>query len=311
MNPLRLKIELDIPKNELPYLWPSFFNIGSCFAQNQSSKMRRLGFAVSDNPFGILYNPVSIQHLLDRVASDNFYTPNDFYLEEDYFSFEHHGSYHYSSLENAVQKSNDIIKKSKKVFKDSDICLITLGTSLVYEYEGNIVANCHRIPNQKFNHTQLTHSDVLSSLHSIVSACKKIAPSSSVIFSVSPIRHLKSGIVESSRSKSVLIAAIHEFMDDYTNDDISYFPGYEIFMDELRDYRFSKEDLTHPNDQAQHYIWDRFCETYFSKQTLDIIQSVNDFRRLEEHRPQKEDKHAKQVYQMKQKLKNQYPFLTI
>lgn len=292
-------------------MWPSFFNIGSCFAQTQSNRMRRLGFMVSDNPFGILYNPVSIQHLLDRVASNNFYTPNDFYLKEDYFSFEHHGSYHYSSMDKAVQKSNDIIKESKKVFKDSDICLITLGTSLVYEYEGNIVANCHRIPNQKFNHTQLTHSDVLWSLQSIVDSCKVINPGITIIFSVSPIRHLKSGVVKSSRSKSVLIAAIHEFIDGYTDDDISYFPGYEIFMDELRDYRFSNEDLTHPNEQAQRYIWDRFCEAYFSERTLDIIQSVNDFRRLEEHRPQKEDKHTKQVQQTRQKLKNQYPFLTI
>ena len=132
-----------------------------------------------------------------------------------------------------------------------------------------------------------------------------------LIFTVSPIRHLRSGIVESNRSKAILISIIHDLIESLKDPNISYFPAYEIFIDELRDYRFSKEDLSHPNKQAQDYIWRRFCNTYFANDTKTIISSVEKYSNFKNHQPLKVESHQEQLNDMKQQLLRTYPFLNL
>tara|TARA_B100001093_G_C26757563_1_gene984124 strand:- start:553 stop:1488 length:936 start_codon:yes stop_codon:yes gene_type:complete len=311
MNPIKLKIDFDIAQKEIPIKWPSFFNMGSCFAENQSSRLTELGFSLYSNPFGIIYNPVSIKKILCRITDDNKYISSDFKSVNGYFSLEHHGSFKYELLENAIDQSNSILNKTKEKLKQTDICIITLGTSLVYQYDYKIVANCHRLPTKDFQQVQLTHQQVLNSIASITNCFKSLNKNIHITFTVSPIRHLRSGVIENSRSKAVLISAIHDFTESGENTNTSYFPAYEIFIDELRDYRFSNEDFVHPTKQAQDYIWDRFCDTYFSKNTKTIISSVKNYTNFKNHRPIKLEPYQEKLDQMKKQLIKTYPFLSL
>ena len=187
---------------------------------------------------------------------------------------------------------------------------ITLGTSLVYTYSDTTVANCHKVPNNEFKQRQLTFAEVKKSIETITEHVSKLNKNAHLIFTVSPIRHLRSGVAESSRSKATLLAALHEAIAD--NDQASYFPSYEIFMDELRDYRFAKEDMTHPTMQAQEYIWQKFCDTYFSDKTLKILQDVKKYTKLTAHRPiHAPELHQKQVADKLKTLQTNYPFLQL
>ena len=311
MNLIKLKIDFDIPQKELPFKWPSFYSMGSCFAENQSMRLSRSGFNVKSNPFGIQYNPVSIEQTLRRIHLDKKYEAQDFISSNRFFSLEHHGSFEYDSLNAAIGQSNLILTKTRDQLKQTDVCIFTLGTSLVYQYDGKTVANCHRLPTQAFKHVQLTYQQTFDSLNSIIKYCKKFNPNLHLIFTVSPIRHLRSGIVESNRSKAILISIIHDLIESLKDPNISYFPAYEIFIDELRDYRFSKEDLSHPNKQAQDYIWRRFCNTYFANDTKTIISSVEKYSNFKNHQPLKVESHQEQLNDMKQQLLRTYPFLNL
>lgn len=311
MNPIKLKIDFEIIKKELPFQWPSFYTIGSCFAENQSSRLSNLGFSVNSNPFGIFYNPLSIEQILRRILTKRFYAPNDFLSLDDYFSLEHHGSFKYDALNDAVEESNLILSKTENHLKQTNICIVTLGTSLVYQFNEKTVANCHRLPTQDLEQIQLSHQQVLDSITFIANCLKSLNKNIHIVFTVSPIRHLRSGVIENSRSKAVLITAIHDFIKSKDNTKISYFPAYEIFMDELRDYRFSKEDLAHPTKQAQDYIWSRFCDTYFSDDTKTIVSSVEKYLNFKNHQPSKLEPHLEQLNDMKKQLLKTYPFLNI
>ena len=311
MNSIKLKIDFDIAKKEFPFLWPSFFNMGSCFAENQSLKFNDFGFSINSNPFGIFYNPISIELILRRILTEKFYTPNDFLSLDGYFSLEHHGSYRYDTLNNAIEESNLILTKTKNHLKRVEVCVITLGSSLVYKHENKIVANCHRLPTQDFEQVQLTHQQVLNSIASITDCFKSLNKNIHIVFTVSPVRHLRSGVIENSRSKAILISALHDFIESKESINTSYFPAYEIFMDELRDYRFSKEDFVHPTKQAQDYIWGRFCDTYFTGETKTIISSVEKYLNYKNHRPSKIELYQKQLNDMKQQLLKTYPFLKL
>ncbi len=307
---MKLKIDIPIAKQPLKEEWPSFYLIGSCFADSQSERMTSLGFEVTTNPFGIIYNPQSIATILGRVAHDQIYSLADFEWRDKAFSWEHHGSFTYSSTEKAVEASNQILHEIKTDISKANVVVITLGTSLVYTYSGVAVANCHKIPTKEFEQKQLTFTKVKESIETIIKHVSQLNKEAHILFTVSPIRHLRSGVQESSRSKATLLSALHEVIDRTKS--TSYFPSYEIFIDELRDYRFAKDDMTHPTNLAQDYIWQRFCETYFSEKTLGILQEVQKYTQLAAHRPKHApDLHQKQVAQKRITLQTNYPFLQL
>jgi hypothetical protein len=308
---LKLKIDFDIPSEEIGKVWPSFFTMGSCFAQNQAIRKRELGFNVHSNPFGILYNPISIEHIFDRFQNSRLYNKEDFENKGSYFSWEHHGDFTFDTVDKAVAESNVILQETQKDLSQADVIILTYGTSLVYKHQNKVIANCHKQPNKLFEHEQLSFSEIKASIHRTLDLISSLNEKAKVIFTVSPIRHLRSGVTESSRSKAVLLAALHEALGERKNKQSTYFPSYEIFMDELRDYRFVKEDLTHPTIQAEQYIWERFSSTFFNKKTTGIIDQVMKYNDFKNHRPKNTSLHLQQLIEKKNKLNQVYPFINL
>ena len=307
---MKLKIDFTIPAHQIGGKWPSFFTIGSCFADSQARRMRSLGMEVYSNPYGIVYNPISIERIFVRSLTPKRYTTQDFEQRESIFSWEHHGDFKYQNTADAVAESNAILTETVAQLAHAEVIIITYGTSLVYTHDKNIVANCHKVPNREFEQKQLRFLEVKESIQQTLRHISTLNPTAQVVFTVSPVRHLRSGVSESSRSKAILIGALHEVLDEAQNNHYSYFPSYEIFMDELRDYRFAKTDMTHPTEQAEEYIWDRFCETYFSKETLQIVEDVKKYNQLAAHRPiHSAELHNMHVSEKLKTLQKNYPFL--
>lgn len=311
---MKFTIDFKIPKRPLLVEWPSFFTMGSCFAEVQAQKLSNSGFEVLNNPFGIIFNPVSTFKIIERIAQDVEYQTKDF-LQYDgaYFCLEHHGNFKFESLQEAISSSNNVLHKTKEFLKNTDVVVLTWGTSLVYIHEESqdVAGNCHKLPQNIFSKKQLSYQDtsraIASQFHLLRDICKKDVK---IIATISPIRHLRSGLIENNRSKAILLAALHEIIE--SKDDVIYFPSYEIFMDELRDYRFSKEDMTHPTSQAENYIWQRFCETFFGKDLLGIIDQVQSYCTFAAHIPRKNPKtHETLRLEKKKLLLEKYPFLKI
>jgi len=307
---VKLKIDFPIPQHILRNEWPSFFMMGSCFAQSQADRMQSLGFDVHTNPFGILYNPISIEQIIQRAANFELYTESDFEARDSYFSWEHHGDFKYNNAAEATEASNTILKQTKEYLQNADTIILTYGTSLVYTHGFTTVGNCHKAPNKEFGQRQLTFAEVKEAIQLTVDRLWYLNNNAEIIFTVSPIRHLRSGVTENNRSKAILLSAIHEVLAE--NKNTSYFPSYEIFVDELRDYRFAREDMTHPTEQAQDYIWQRFSDTYLSSETQDIIRDVIKFNQFASHRPiHTPELHQQQVIEKRTQLITTYPFLHI
>ena len=176
---MKLKIDFEIAQNELAQTWPSFFMLGSCFAQNQADRMAQLGFDVVSNPFGIIYNPVSIQNLLQRIRSNTAYTETDFNQRNTVFSWEHHGDFKYSGATPAVETSNAILTTARQAAQKADVILLTLGTSFVHTHNNILVANCHKIANHEFEQKQLTFDETKNSIEHSISLIKQLNPTAS------------------------------------------------------------------------------------------------------------------------------------
>ncbi|MBT8326411.1 MAG: GSCFA domain-containing protein [Bacteroidia bacterium] len=309
---MKFKIDFDIPKKTLIQKWPRFFMMGSCFAANQSNRLHGDGFNVKSNPFGIIYNPISIASLLYRIAEQKLYVEEDFVENGTFFSLEHHGKFTYHSRQNAVEESNSLLVEAKNDIESADAIVLTLGTSLVFHHmdEKKIVANCHKLPNSQFEKLQLNFTITSNSIENCIKDIRKINPSSHIIFTISPVRHLRSGVLENSKSKAMLISSLHSILPNHEN--VSYFPSYEIFTDELRDYRFVKEDLMHPTNAAEKYIYQKFANCYFSDETLKIMQEVRGFKLFKNHRSlTSPDLHQTQIEEKRNALLKQYPFLIL
>lgn len=305
---LKLKIDFNIPKQLLPKVWPSFFSMGSCFAANQAMRMSAHGLVSPSNPFGILYNPVSIARILERCAQNIAYQTVDFESHNKYYSWEHHGDFIFDNASNAAIRCNQLLAKTHSDIEIADAVIITLGTSLVFTHKQQVVANCHKLPSHYFEQRQLSFAETTESLRRIADSIYQINKKAQVIWTLSPVRHLRSGVVQSSVSKAFLLAGIHNIV--IGNPKHTYFPAYEVFMDELRDYRFAKEDMMHPTEQAEMYIWQRYCQTYFSDETIATLRSVQKYRELAAHRPRENAHlHQQQVVDLRKNLIKKYPFL--
>lgn len=278
--------------------------MGSCFAEYQSEKFAELCFPVLSNPFGIIYNPVSALRIFQRIYLLQHYNEADFIeYKGQWFSFEHHGHFKYATRTEALTSSNEILEKAHLFIHNASTILITYGTSLVYEKSQNIVANCHKMPANEFGHRQLTMEECSIAIKTTEETIKHVSPHANIIFTISPVRHLRSGLEENFISKSILRAALHNAAPS-----ADYFPAYEIFMDELRDYRFAGEDMTHPNKQAQEYIFQRFIEAYCNDALRERLAQIEKYRKLQAHIPiHSEEAHAQTLRKMRSALKLKYP----
>lgn len=261
--------------------------LGSCFSENIGSKLLAYKFSVNVNPFGILYNPISISNAINRLLDNAEFEPTDFISHNElYHSFMHHGSFSRFSLDEAVENVNQKFRVASQQLDGVDYLLITFGTSYVFKWNktGQIVGNCHKLPACEFTRERLTVGNITSHWTSLIERLTKLLPTLKIIFTVSPIRHFKDGAHDNQLSKSILHLSIDNLMKRFP-DNAFYFPAYEIMLDELRDYRFYAEDMIHPSNLAQDYIWHRFAETYFTQTTKKINAKWKKIQQSLTHKP--------------------------
>jgi len=260
--------------------------LGSCFSQNIGEKFKYFKFQSHQNPFGILFHPKAIETFITNAINLKEYTDKDvFFLNERWHCFDAHSDMSSSSKQELLQNLNDAIQHTNQEINETSHIIITLGTSWTYRFieTDTTVANCHKVPQKKFLKELLSVDEISQSLESIIALVKDINPSINIILTVSPVRHLKDGFVENQQSKSHLIAAIHQLVEPRKK--LFYFPSYEIMMDELRDYRFYKEDMNHPSKTAIDYIWEKFCEAWIDDESKNTMNKVDSIQKRMNHRP--------------------------
>ena len=289
--------------------------LGSCFSENIGNKLSYYKFQSKQNPFGILFHPKAIENLISRAIKDELYTEKELtFNNERWHCLDAHSSISAADKNVLLKNLNSALIHTKKQLKEATHVFITLGTSWVYRYlETNaIVANCHKIPQKEFSKELLSVAEVSKTLEQCIALLKSINKTVSVTFTVSPVRHLKDGFIENTRSKAHLIAAIHTVINSENN--TYYFPSYEIVMDELREYRFYNEDMLHPNTTAINYIWEKFVSSWFSIVAQDTMQEVETVQRGISHRPFNEKSEQHQQFLRKLDIKKgnlllRFPFL--
>ena len=285
-----MKLQTHIPleeqeHNQLDY-HSKIMMLGSCFVEHIGEKLEYFKFQNSRNPFGILFHPLAIESFITNVVNEKVYAHSDlFFHNEQWQTYEAHSKLSNTSKDNVLETLNTQIRKTHRSLKDASHLIITLGTSWVYRHIETdvIVANCHKVPQKQFLKELLSVSDIIESVEGFLSVLKTINPKLSVIFTVSPVRHLKDGCIENQQSKSHLITAIHQIIDPRKQ--VYYFPSYELMMDELRDYRFYAEDMIHPNTTAINYIWEKFQDVWISNLAKPTMKEVDTLQKGLLHKP--------------------------
>lgn len=287
---MKLRTEIKIPSSakKIDHHQKIYFS-GSCFSENIAALFNYFGFHVLSNSHGIIYNPVSISEALydlqvgyEYHLDELFSVPASAGMTGKYFSYLHHGSFSGTDSQVILNRINSNIREHRRLLAEAGFIFITLGSAWVYiEKEKEIiVANCHKIPASRFEKRLLSSLEIDWALESMISYVRAINPLAEIIFTLSPVKHLHDGFVENQLSKSLLHSAIQSCLG--TN--ISYFPAYEIMNDDLRDYRFWKPDMVHPNELALEYILEKFAEVYFTDETLQIMKEVKSVRQMNTHR---------------------------
>lgn len=311
----RTPIRLEKLKNQISHKTPVIM-LGSCFTDNVGEYLKRYLFDVTVNPFGVIYNPMSVKRGIDALLHKDKYSEKDLsFHNELWFSFDHYTKYADSDKQHALDKINSDFTAAKIKLREAGFLVITFGTAFAYRYRetGEIVCNCHKIPASQFDRFMLSPRTIIQEYQKLIGELLEINPALQIIFTVSPVRHMKDGMVENQRSKAALLLSIKELSDLFP-DAAQYFPSYEIMMDDLRDYRFYNADLIHPNDQAIKYIWEKFLESAIDHEAQKILKEIDPLLKSMAHKPLHKDtdayqKFSVQMMEKERELKNKYPFL--
>lgn len=292
--------------------------LGSCFAQNIGQKLQECKFNVCSNPFGIVYNPLSISTILQRIVSGKAFdanSPEIFEHAEMWHSILHHSDFSRKTKEDFLANTNNSLAAAHNLIKESDVIIITFGTAYAYERasDGLVVSNCHKLPAKTFNRRLLRPEEIVEQMSKAINGIIALRPEVKFIFTVSPIRHLRDGAHDNQLSKATLLIATEELRRHFPNR-CDYFPSYEIMMDELRDYRFYADDMTHPSTLAIEYIWERFATQHITEESLTLNHSIEDITRGLAHRPfDPESKGYKKfvgdIMQKIAQIKGKHPYL--
>lgn len=265
--------------------------VGSCFTEQIGHKLLQHKFSVLENPNGILFNPVSIAKALQSYVDDKQYAAGElFYFNELWGSWDHHTRFSSIDQNKSLNAINTSLKQASAFIKKADWILLTLGSSFVYEqsavenkghYE-QVVANCHKVPADKFNRRLLDISEIITVLGNMISKVRQVNPRVQFIFTISPVRHLREGFIDNNRSKAALIQAVHSLVND---EDVFYFPAYELVIDDLRDYRFYAEDMVHPNYAATNYVWEKFITAVIDEPSRQLMKEIAVIVAAKNHKP--------------------------
>lgn len=310
---MKLRTELEI-KNQLdidPFGGMVF--LGSCFSDNIGGKIKSLGLPSVVNPFGVIFHPLPLIDILEKVSSDEVYAENDLLEHEGkFYSLNHHGSFSGNDKKALLSRMNQSLSELRSSLEESKLICLTLGTAWGYEYEERLVANCHKLPQKLFSKKLTSVEQLSGKLVSGIDALQRKFPELKVVLTVSPVRHIKDGIVENSRSKAHLLTAVHSAVEELSN--VSYFPAYELVMDDLRDYRFYKKDLIHPSDVAVDFVYENFKKFSFTK--YEIFTELEKFGQFRSHKVMTSDyeeaqKHENSISQKLEMLNKKYPKLKL
>ena len=290
---MKFHYEFDIKKLPLPIdHQQKLLLIGSCFTENIGEKLRNYKFTTRENPHGILFNPVSVADALnDYIINRKYTTDNLFYYNETWHSWKHHSRFSGITAEESLQKINSSIDVTHQYLKETDTVFITLGSSWIYTLTGKalnatvgaVAANNHKAPADWFAKRLLSANEVCELMQTTLNQLFVFNSKVKIILTISPVRHLREGVIENNRSKAVLIQAVHQLGEQ--NKQLYYFPAYEIVIDDLRDYRFYAEDLVHPNYQATQYVWEKFTDACMKQNTKELMKQIGEINLAFHHRP--------------------------
>jgi hypothetical protein len=292
MSTLKFKLTLASKKSPNPIGYrDQLMLVGSCFSENIGAKLSSHLFQVFENSHGILFNPISVTNALLDCINNKKYTKQDlFQANELWNSWNHHSRFSAVHAQDSLDKINNSIAQANQFLKTADHLVITLGSAWVYQLNnqspfaaGQVVANNHKAPANWFDKRLMQPNELIDLLNQLIQALLNFNPHLHIVFTISPVRHLREGLVENNRSKAVLIHAVHELVE--TNKHIEYFPSYEYVIDDLRDYRFYSEDLVHPNYAASNYVWEKMLESYMNEETQNIMKQVAELQLAMQHKP--------------------------
>jgi hypothetical protein len=260
--------------------------LGSCFAENMGQRLDYYKFNTVQNPFGIVYNPLSLLQTVSVLCGEKKYTEQDLHFANGrYFSYDHHSRFSAASADETLEKINQHLLDGRAKLPITNVAFISLGTAYYWwlNEEERIVNNCHKQPAKLFTQKRASVEQVRSALSEVIVLLQKAAPEINIVFTISPIRHLKHGSAGNQLSKATLLVAAQELAEGMKN--VHYFPSYELLLDDLRDYRWYEEDLFHPNKMAIDYIWEKFGEAYFNVDTKELLPQIEAIHKLLHHRP--------------------------
>ena len=283
MEPPRTRVNFDLPFRLDPEK-ARVVSAGSCFAGNMADLLAAAGVSCAQNPNGILYNPVSLCESFRRIAENCAYTAADFVEAGGcWHGWCHHGSFSRPTLEEAVSAAEQERIRFAGLLREADLVILTPASASVFERveNGRIVANCHKLPGTLFRRRLLEYAECVEALEGTVVSIRRLNPVCRIVFTLSPVRHTPGDLVTNARSKALLLAAIHDCVDRLP--ETFYFPAYEIVMDELRDYRFFKEDLCHPNETAVHIVTRTFAAACFGERVLEMLDAAERALRRSRH----------------------------
>ncbi|MEO1626667.1 MAG: GSCFA domain-containing protein [Bacteroidota bacterium] len=289
--------------------------IGSCFAQHMGQRLQDLQFNLQLNPLGILYNPVSIAKAIHHLLTPSTFEESELFLHQGlWHSWDHHGQFSHSNPQQSLHHINARLQEAHAQLGQGQVLLLTLGTAQAFELRqsGQVVANCHKLPAPHFRRYRLTVNQIVSVLAKAFKSLAQQCPKLQVVLTVSPIRHIRDGLIESQRSKASLILAAGELCEQF--DYLHYFPAYEWMLDDLRDYRFYANDMIHPSETAIDYIWQHFQEAFWSPQSRELAQKIRKVELASRHRPLHPDSQAHRQFIQKsldniKQLEEKYSFL--
>ena len=293
--------------------------MGSCFAEHIGARLSEMKWRTVVNPFGVLYNPLSIAEAMGRLISARPYTEEELtlYPHGGWSTWMHHSRYAHPDKSTALQLINESLATGSRMVAQADMLIVTLGTAWVYRLKetDQVVGNCHKVPERAFTRQRLTVEETVEAMAAMLAQLWEVNPSLRMIITVSPVRHLKDTLHGNQLSKATLLLAVDELCRRFP-DRVHYFPAYEIVMDELRDYRFYADDMAHPSPQAVEYVWERFVEHMTHREAQDFMTQWTKVARALAHRPfRPEGEEYKEFVRQNMlrimELKEKYPYLEV
>ncbi|AWI24573.1 GSCFA domain-containing protein [Flavobacterium pallidum] len=309
----RTEIPIAESSHKLDYK-SSIVSLGSCFAESMAEKFGYYQFRNTVNPFGIIFQPLALAKIIRFAAVQKKFTEADvFHSNDTWHCFDAHSALSNVYRDDLIDSLNASTAQLYRGLENATHLIVTLGTAWVYKHDqtNEYVANCHKVPQRYFSKQLLSVDAIADSLKQLINSVYAINPDCHIIFTVSPVRHIKDGFVENQQSKANLISALHNTL---ASSDAAYFPSYEIMMDELRDYRFYAEDMLHPNQTAVDYIWQRFVDTHIKESAYAVMNKVGSIQKSLAHRPFNPDTSQHLAFQEKlqeqvAKLQSRFPHM--